>query len=176
VVVAQDHERHAARAEQVLVRGGDEVVEPVDHVGPLPAITSSWRASDDPYRTFFGGPLSLAAGAAQYDASLAWHPWLAAAESLELLVEWQAAGYLEEPVALARALADRFGIPWGGATLVCPPIDDPDAVRAALTEHRIKAAFRGTAIRFSTHVYNDDADIDLAARAIGPLVGDRVPA
>ena len=73
-------------------------------------------------------------------------------------------------MALARQFADRLGIPWGGSTLVCPPIVDPERVRAALTEHRIKAAFRGTAIRFSTHVYNDAADIELAARAIGPLV------
>jgi hypothetical protein len=39
-----------------------------------------------------------------------------------------------------------------------------------LDEHRIKAAFRGTAVRFSTHVYNDEADIERAATAIGPLV------
>jgi selenocysteine lyase/cysteine desulfurase len=141
-----------------------------DHVGPLPPIVSSWRASDDPYRTFFGGPLSLAEGAAQYDASLAWHPWLAAAESLELLADWQAAGVLEGPVALARSLAGKLGLDWTGSTLVCPRVDDPDAVRAALTEHRIKAAFRGTALRLSTHVYNDEADIDLAARVLGPLV------
>lgn len=141
-----------------------------DHVGPLPPIVSSWRASDDPYRTFFGGPLSLAEGAAQYDASLPWHPWIAAAESLELLEDWQQAGALEAPIELARSLAARLGIEWTGSTLVCPQISDPDAVRAALTEHRIKAAFRGTAIRLSTHVYNDDADIELAARAIGPLV------
>jgi len=111
-----------------------------------------------------------AAGAARYDASLAWHAWVGAAESLELLVEWQAAGALEEPIALARDLADRLGIPWGGGTLVCPPIADPDAVRAVLTEQRIKASFRGTAIRFSTHVYNVTADIERAASAIGPLV------
>jgi selenocysteine lyase/cysteine desulfurase len=141
-----------------------------DHVGPLPPIVSSWRASDNPYTQFFGGPLSLADGAAQYDASLSWHPWVGAAESLELLVEWQEAGVLEEPVALARSLADRLGIPWGGATLVCPPIDDADRVRAALEEHRIKAAFRGTAVRFSTHVYNDQGDVEKAAAAIGPLV------
>jgi selenocysteine lyase/cysteine desulfurase len=141
-----------------------------DHIGPLPPIISSWRASDDPYRTFFGGPLQLAAGAAQYDASLPWHPWIAAAEALELLADWQSAGLLAEPVALARLLADRLGVPWGGGTLVCPPIDDADRVREVLAEQRIKAAFRGTAIRFSTHVYNDEADVDRAARAIGPLV------
>ena len=145
-----------------------------DHIGALPPIVSSWRASSDPYTQFFGGPLQLADGAAQYDASLAWHAWVGAAESLELLVEWQDAGWLAEPVALAPALADKLEIPWGGATLVCPQIDDPERVRRALDEHRIKAAFRGTAIRFSTHVYNNEADIEKAATVIGPLVRQRV--
>ena len=95
---------------------------------------------------------------------------------LELLVDWQASGALEEPVALARDLAGRLGIAWGGGTLVNPPIDDPDRVRAALAEHRIKASFRGTGIRFSTHVYNDTADIDLAAAAIAPLVAQPIGA
>jgi selenocysteine lyase/cysteine desulfurase len=155
-------------------RGVAFIVLREDLVGPLPPIVSSWRASDNPYTQFFGGPLTLADGAAQYDASLAWHPWIGAAESLELLVKWQSAGALQEPVALARSLADRFGIPWGGSTLVCPPIDDADRVRAALEEHRIKAAFRGTAIRFSTHVYNDAADIERATAAIGSLVAHPV--
>jgi hypothetical protein len=146
-----------------------------DHIGPLPPIVSSWRASDNPYTQFFGGPLALADGAAAYDASLAWHPWVGAVESLELLAAWQEAGVLEEPVALARSLADRLGIAWGGATLVCPRIDDPERVRAVLDEQRIKAAFRGTAVRFSTHVYNDEADIDRAAAAIGPLVREGAP-
>jgi selenocysteine lyase/cysteine desulfurase len=155
-------------------RGVSFMILREDHIGRLPPIISSWRSSDDPYTKFFGGPLQLADGAAQYDASLAWHPWIGAAESLELLVQWQEAGVLQEPLDLARSLADKFGIEWGGATLVCPPIDDADLVREALTEHRIKAAFRGTAIRFSTHVYNDDADIETAARAIGPLVAQAV--
>ena len=155
-------------------RGVSFMILREDHIGPLPPIVSSWRASDNPYTQFFGGPLQLADGAAAYDTSLAWHPWVGAAESLELLVRWQEQGALEEPLALARQLADRFGIPWGGATLVCPPIDDADRVKAALDEHRIKAAFRGTAIRFSTHVYNDEADIAKAATAIGPLVAQPI--
>ena len=151
-------------------RGVAFLVVREDHVGRLPATVASWRASDAPYTIFYGGPLTLADGAGQYDASLPWHAWIGAAESLELLVDWQASGALQEPVRLARDLADRLGIPWGGGTLVCPAIDDPEPARAALAEHRIKAAFRGTAIRFSTHVYNDAADIERAAWAIGPLV------
>ena len=151
-------------------RGVSFLVLREDHIGRLPATAASWRSSDNPYTQFFGGPLTLADGAAGYDASLDWHAWVGAAESLELLVAWQAAGALEEPIALARSLADRLGIPWGGGTLVCAPIDDADRVRALLAEHRIKAAFRGTAIRFSTHVYNDEADIERAAAAVAQVV------
>lgn len=166
----------AAYKHLLCPRGVAFMVLREDHVGPVPPILASWRASDDPYRTFFGGPLQLAAGAARYDASLPWHPWIGAAEALELLAEWQSAGALAEPVALARSLADRLGIAWGGGSLVCPPIDDPDRVRAVLAEQRIRGSFRGTAIRFSTHVYNDEADIDRAATAIGPLVAQRFAA
>lgn len=171
------------RLDYVLVHGYKHLLCPrgvafmvlrEDHIGPLPATSSSWRSSDAPYTNFFGGPLQLADGAAQYDASLPWHAWIGAAESLELLADWQASGALEEPVRLARELAARLGLEWGGSTLVCPPVADPEPVRAALAEHRIKAAFRGTAIRFSTHVYNDDADIERTASVIGPLVAQAV--
>jgi selenocysteine lyase/cysteine desulfurase len=155
-------------------RGVSFMVLREDRIGSLPATSASWRSSDAPYTSFLGGPLQLADGAGQYDASLPWHPWVGAAESLELLADWQAAGVLAEPVRLARELAARLGIEWGGGTLVCPPIDDPDRVRAALTEHRVKAAFRGTAIRFSTHVYNDTADLERAVAAVGPLIAQPV--
>ena len=94
--------------------------------------------------------------------------------SQKALAEWQAAGALQQPIELARALARRLAIPWGGGTLVCPPIDDAERVRDVLARERIKAAFRGTALRFSTHVYNDEADIERAAAAIAPLVAQPV--
>jgi selenocysteine lyase/cysteine desulfurase len=169
-----DYVAVAAYKHLLCPRGVAFLVVRDDHVGRLPPILANWRSSDAPYSHFFGGPLALAEGAARYDVSFGWISWLGAAESLELLVEWQAAGALHEPVALARDLAGRLGIEWGGATLVCPAIDDADRVREALAEHRIKAAFRGTAIRLSTHVYNDAADIERAATAIAPLVAQRV--
>lgn len=160
----------AAYKHLLCPRGVAFLVVRDDHIGRLPPILSNWRSSDAPYSHFFGGPLALAEGAARYDVSFGWITWIGAAASLELLVDWQASGALDEPVALARDLAARLGIEWGGGTLVCPPIDDPDRVKAALTEHRVKAAFRGTALRLSTHVYNDDADIERAVAAIEPLV------
>ncbi len=174
VIERLDYVLVAAYKHLLCPRGVAFLVIRDEHVGQLPPTVASWRASDAPYTQFFGGPLALADGAARYDGSLAWHPWLGAAESLELLVDWQSAGALEEPVRLAHDLADRLGIPWGGGTLVCPPIDDADAVRAVLAKQRIKAAFRGTALRFSTHVYNDKTDIERAASAITPLVAQPV--
>ena len=164
----------AAYKHLLCPRGVAFLVVRDEHIGRLPPILSNWRSSDDPYMSFFGRPFAFAPGAARYDVSLGWITWLGAAESLELLVDWQAAGALDEPVALARDLAARLGIKWGGGTLVCAPIDDVDRVQVALAERRIKAAFRGTAIRFSTHVYNDTADIERAAVAIGPLVAEPV--
>jgi selenocysteine lyase/cysteine desulfurase len=141
-----------------------------DHVGRVAPILANWRAADRPYGRFFGGPLTLAPDAAMYDVSLAWLPWLGAAESLELLVEWQAAGALQEPLRLAHDLATGLGLPWGGSSLVCAPIHDGGRARAALAAARIRASFRGTGIRLSTHVYNDDADVDRAVKALTPVV------
>ncbi|MEW5991245.1 MAG: aminotransferase class V-fold PLP-dependent enzyme [Chloroflexota bacterium] len=146
-----------------------------DHVGRLTALNANWRAADRPYGRFFGGPLTLAPDAAMYDVSLAWLPWLGAAESLELLVRWQAAGALEEPMRLARALAEGLDLDWGGSTLVSVPINDTDAARAALGAARIRASFRGTGVRLSPHVYNDEADIERAIAALAPVAhGARV--
>jgi selenocysteine lyase/cysteine desulfurase len=164
----------AAYKHLLCPRGVAFLVVRDDRVGRLPPIFANWRASDAPYSHFYGGPLAFAEGAARYDVSFGWITWLGAAESLELLADWQAAGALEEPVALARDLADRLGTEWGGGTLVCPTIDDADRAREILDEHRIKAAFRGTAIRLSTHVYNDAAEVERAAAAIAPLVAQAV--
>jgi selenocysteine lyase/cysteine desulfurase len=141
-----------------------------DHVGRLAPILANWRAADRPYGRFFGGPLTLSPDAAMYDVSLAWHAWLGAAESLELLVRWQADGALDEPPRLARDLATGLGLPWGGSSLVCAPIQDGERAHAALATAGIRASFRGTGIRLSTHVYNDDADIARAVEALAPVV------
>jgi len=87
-----------------------------------------------------------------------------------LLVALAALALVLEPVALARALAEELGLPWGGASLVCAPVADGEAVRAVLREAGVKAAVRGTAIRLSTHVYNDRADVDRAVDALRSFV------
>jgi hypothetical protein len=105
-----------------------------------------------------------------FDVSLAWFPWVGAAESLRLLSGWKQAGAIQPVLDLARGLAERIGVPWHGASLVCAPIDDGETARSALRGAGIRASVRGTGIRFATHVYTTEADLDRAADAIAPFL------
>jgi selenocysteine lyase/cysteine desulfurase len=144
-----------------------------DRLAGLEPLVANWRAADEPYGRYFGGPLTLAPGAARLDVSLAWLPWVGAVESLRLLEAWAPTGAFEGALGLARDLAARLGIPWAGGSLVCVPIRDADAdaVRAALREAGIRSSVRGTAVRFSTHVYNGPDDVERAAAAMAPFLG-----
>jgi selenocysteine lyase/cysteine desulfurase len=141
-----------------------------DRRAALPAWNANWRTSERPWDRFFGGPLDLPDSAARFDVSLAWLPWIAAVESLRLIADWQSDGTLAGPVELAREMAERLGLPWGGASLVCVPVEDGDRVREELRSVGVKAAVRGPAIRLSTHVYNDRSDVERAVAAIEPFV------
>jgi selenocysteine lyase/cysteine desulfurase len=132
---------------------------------------ANWRAADQPYARYFGGPLTLAPDARRFDVSRAWFPWVGAAASLRLLVQWQAAGAFDEVQRLAEGLAVRLGVPWYGSSLVCAPLTGGEAARAGLAAAGVRASVRGTAIRFAVHVYNTDADLDRAAEAIAPYTG-----
>jgi selenocysteine lyase/cysteine desulfurase len=131
---------------------------------------ASWRGAADPWATFFGGPLALADSAARFDVSLAWLPWVATTESTRLLAEWSLAGALARPLGLAEALARAVGREPTGSSLVCVPVREPDRVRQALADAHIRAAVRGENIRFSVHLWNDEADIERTVRALGPYL------
>ncbi len=130
---------------------------------------ANWRAADEPFGRYFGGPLTLAPDARRFDVSRGWFPWLGATASLQLLNEWQAAGAWEGVRLLAAGLADRLGVPWHGGSLVCAPLADGDAAATTLRAAGIRASVRGTGIRFAVHVYNTEADLDRAAEAIAPF-------
>jgi selenocysteine lyase/cysteine desulfurase len=136
----------------------------------LEPLNANWRSADRPFERYFGGPLTLAPGAHQFETSLAWFPWFGAIQSLRLLTSWKAAGVFPGVVALARDLADRIGVPFAGSSLVSAPIADAEGAREALRVVGVKAALRGTGIRFACHVYNTPDDVGAAADAIRPFV------
>jgi selenocysteine lyase/cysteine desulfurase len=143
-----------------------------DRWDSLEPLNANWRSADRPFERYFGGPLTLAPGAHQFESSLAWFPWFGAIQSLRLLVAWKAAGVFPGVVTLARELAERIGLPFAGSTLVSAPIGDADAAREALRAVGVKAALRGTGIRFACHVYTTPGDVRVAADAIRPFVVD----
>jgi selenocysteine lyase/cysteine desulfurase len=142
-----------------------------DHWDELEPRNANWRSADLPYVRYFGGPLTLAPDARRFDVSRGWFPWIGATESMRLLAEWQATGAFEAVRGMAEGLAGRLGVPWYGGSLVCAQLGDGEAARAACTAAGVKAAVRGTAVRFSVHVYNTEADLDRAAEAIAPFTG-----
>lgn len=136
----------------------------------LRPILSNWRAADEPFGRYFGGPLHLAEDARRFNISRAWFPWIAAVESLRLLVSWREAGLFDSVLGMAERLAGELGQPWHGSSLVSPPISDAEAVGQALQEAEIKASVRGTAVRLSPHVYTTETEIDRAVAALAPFV------
>ena len=69
---------------------------------------ANWRAAA-PQVSFGGEYEDLAPDARRFDVSLAWHAWVGAEQSLALLLDWQAAGALDDVRELARQLG-RCGL------------------------------------------------------------------
>jgi selenocysteine lyase/cysteine desulfurase len=140
-----------------------------DHWDELEPRNANWRAADQPFGRYFGGPLTLAPDARRFDVSRGWFPWIGATAALGLLTDWKAAGAFSGVLDLAEGLANRLAVPWYGGSLVCAPLEDGESARAALQSAGVRASVRGTAIRFAVHVYNTEADLDRAAEAIAPF-------
>ncbi len=141
------------------------------HWEELEPTNANWRAADQPFDRYFGGPLSLSKTAARFDVSRAWLPWLGASESTRLLSSWRESDLFPSVRRLADRLAEGTGIPAPGSSLVCVPIEGAERAREALKAAGIKASVRGTSIRFAPHVYNTEADIGRAIEVIQPFLG-----
>ena len=127
---------------------------------------ANWRSTSNPYGQYYGGPLDLAPTAARFDVSLAWFAWAGAAVSLQLLVEWQRQGLLDEALRLARRLAGQLGLPESVGSVVGVPVENAEAVREELNQAGIKAAVRAGSVRLAPHVWNTAEQVDRAAAAL----------
>ncbi len=111
-------------------------------------------------------------GAARYDvgerSNFILVPMMNAA--LSIVLEWTPARITEYCRTLTEGLIERareagFGVEedsWRAGHLFglrMPPGLDPGAVGSALAEREVHVSLRGTALRISPHVYNDEEDI-----------------
>ena len=140
----------------------DRLAEPV-------AWNANWRAADEPYGRYVGGPLTLADSAARFDTSMAWHLWIGAAASLASIDEWRRDGSLDAVLDRAGELASRLGLAATGSSIVSVPVSDMAVARAELERHRVKAGVHTAAVRLSCHVYTSSDDVERAVEVLAPL-------
>ena len=131
--------------------------------------SANWRAARPAYDIHYGTPMHLAGDAGRFDVSLAWHSWVGARQSLELLVKWQAAGEFENVLVLAKRLAEGLGLEPPKSSIVSFRAPDAAEAERVLTEAGIRCASRGGNIRLGVHVYNTPEEIERAIAVIAPL-------
>jgi len=124
---------------------------------------AGWFAADDMHAAYYGTPLRLAATARRLDVSPAWHAWIGAVASLEVLGQIGVDAMNRHNVGLADALRTALDLEPSGSAIVS--IAGADAERA-LASARIKASIRADGCRLSFHIYNDDEDVADAVSAL----------
>jgi len=128
---------------------------------------AGWYAGADPWLSCYGHEFPLATDARALDVSPAWQAFVGAAPALELFVSLD----MTEVFAHVTELAARFR---EGRGLRHPALEgaivtwaDPDASDlAALTAAGITASGRSGRARVGFHVFNDEADVEIALAAL----------
>lgn len=138
--------------------------ERLDEITPWLA---GWKSRVNPLDDFYGGT-ELAADARRLDVSIPWFSAAAAKESLDLIAELGVDAIAEHNLELARSFASKLGAPEPASPIVRVQVEDADAAVARLRERGVACSARSGSIRFAFHLYNDEADVDLALEALAP--------
>jgi selenocysteine lyase/cysteine desulfurase len=126
---------------------------------------AGWFAAPDIYAAFYGPPLRLATTARRLDASPAWHAWMGAVTTLDVLRGIGVEPMHAHDVALADELRDALHLPSTGSAIVSIVGAEP-GLEQALAAAGIKGATRANGCRLSFHVYNDREDVAAVRAAL----------
>lgn len=130
----------------------------------LRPINASWYAGQSVYDSCYGPGMELARNARRFDVSPAWLSFVGAVPSLELM-----SSLSDEQVVhgakLADALRGRLGMMPEGRPVLS--LDDPHGERQRrLQDAGCTVAARAGKVRIAFHLWNTEADVELAARAL----------
>lgn len=129
-------------------------------------VHAGWYAGESRWDSCYGPDMCLASTARRFDVSPAWLSWVGAVPALELLTEIGVEVLHAHDVRLADRLRERLGLPPAGRAVVALP--DPDgSAAAALRAAGCTVASRAGNVRVGLHAWNTEADVDLAATALG---------
>lgn len=139
-----------------------------DYARTLRPVQAGWYAGDDPWSSCYGGDADLAGCARRFDVSPAWQAFVGAEPALRAFAAADASAIFAHTTALAAAFRARLGIaePIRPSAIVTWPDPAGDDL-ARLTSAGILASGRNGRARVAFHVFNDPADVDDAARALG---------
>ena len=129
-------------------------------------LTAGWYSAADPWASCYGPALDLADDAGRFDLSPAWHAWVGTEAALGFAVSFDPAEVLEHDVRLANAFRARLDLGPSNSAIVSWP-DPGGAHLATLAAAGVTASGRAGRARVSFHLWNDDEDVDLAARTLG---------
>ncbi len=132
--------------------------------------TAGWYAGARPWESIYGAPLRLAPDARRFDISPAWHAWIGAAPSLELLTGIGVPALHAHAVGLANAFRTGTGLPSGDSAIVSAVAEPqvPDLMHKA----GILGSVRANRLRLSFHLSTTTQDV---ARAVDILAGHLHP-
>lgn len=129
--------------------------------------SASWYGGADLWDSIYGLPMRLAEGTRRLDLSPSWFSHIGAAEVLPWLSSLDMAEVRAHDVGLANRLREGLAMPEGDSAMVSVAL--PGA-QQALAAAGVTAAARAGSARLAFHLYNTEHDVDLALRALRPLV------
>ena len=129
-------------------------------------VAAGWYSARDPWSSAYGPSLDLADDASRFDASPGWQAWVGAEAAMGFALSLDPLQVRDHDVSLANAFRARLDLGPSDSAIVSWA--DPDGSQlAALTVSGVVAAGRAGRARVSFHLWNDEEDVDLAARSIG---------
>ncbi|MFC4909326.1 aminotransferase class V-fold PLP-dependent enzyme [Actinomadura gamaensis] len=129
--------------------------------GRIRPVAANWYAGEGD--ASYGPPLRLAKDARRFDIAVPWFSYVAAAPTLELLLEIGIGPIHAHDVGLANRFRDGLGMPPGDSAIVT--VARPDASKR-LEAAGIRASVRKGAARLAFHLYTTEDDVDAAIAAL----------
>jgi selenocysteine lyase/cysteine desulfurase len=124
---------------------------------------AGWYAGEDVHASYYAPPMRLATSARRFDISPAWFSYVGTAPALEVVEQIGVATIGAHNTRLANRFRTGLGRPPGDSAIVT--VDVPGA-EDKLAAAGVRAAVRAGRVRASFHIYNTDADVDLALQAL----------
>lgn len=132
----------------------------------LRPVNAGWYAGSDPWASCYGVEARLAEDARRFDVSPAWQAFVGAEPALRLFADADMSAVRDYTTALAREFRARLGVE-GHDSAIVSWLDPDGAALARLTSAGVTASGRNGRARVAFHVFNDESDVDRAARALG---------